>query len=103
MSDVNAFDPSTWGGRPVTGEALAPEPLDDAPADVVTAVPDAGALQAEWADLRGLLASAESQEAKALATAAAAKVEVSRLRRRLARVEDLLHPPLGGGPDDVVG
>ena len=99
MSNVSAYDPSSWGE--VSGGAENPE---------VTAAIEAGKLAeigartvegwiaehdradyeiltAELADLRDLRESARAQQVKAEATAEAAKVELGRLIARIEVVE----------------
>lgn len=89
MSGASAFDPSTWGDEEHdANEALYDEggPLGSE-VSALDREARRSVLEAELADLRELERSTEAQLDKASATVTAAKVELSRLRQRIAEVE----------------
>ena len=105
MSDVSAYDPSTWGdeqheineARYEPGGDLGPEPTAE-PDNAPVLIPDADALIAERDELRTAFDGASRKLERLRGFVDAGQAEVDRLGARLLEVTDLLR---GGEPDGV--
>lgn len=84
MSDVNAYDPNTWGDESEEIAAETEAAQDEAVGDPAV---DREALNAELADLRELERSTQAQLDKAQTVVESAKTELSRLQFRINTVE----------------
>ncbi len=90
MSDVNAYDPKSWGDEQHAINEARYEPGGDLGPDAAPPTrprTEDRDLAAQLDDLRDLARSTSAQMEKAYATAAAAEIEHGRLMRKIADVE----------------